>query len=1125
LLSRAVSAKKEAVQARFLLGPAGSGKTFRCLSEIREALRQSPDGPPLILIAPKQATFQLERQLLDGDLRGYTRLQILSFERLAYFVLRQSGTAIPRLLSEEGRLMVLRALVERHASSLKVFRASARSAGLIQQLSQTLRELQQHQLSPADLRKRAQHLRADLAQKLGDLCLLLDAYTAWLAENNLQDAERLLDIAAQTLRRSSASADTSGEWRIAGLWMDGFAEMTPQELDLLAAVISRSAEATLAFCLDGLPSEELPWLSAWSTVAQTFRACQNRLSGLPNCAIQIETLPATNQPGRFHGRPALEHIEKFWNAPRPFDGDSSSVASSLRLVTCPSPEAEAICAAREIRTFVRDRGGRFRDVAVLLRDFEGYHDLLRRVFSRYEIPFFLDRREPATHHPLAELTRGALRTIAFGWQHDDWFGALKSGLVCANDDALDRLENEALARGWKGSAWLQPLKNKAGDASWAEQLRTKILPPFLELRRQLAGAGEQTTSFCPTGNQLAAALRPFWQQLDIEQRLEAWSALLAKDSPAGWSAALHQTVWHEMNAWLENIARAFGDQPLPLREWLSVLESGLAGLTAGAIPPALDQVLIGTIDRSRNPDLRLAIVLGLNETVFPRRPESTGLLSELDRADLERAGLRLSTERQHLAQERYYGYIAFTRSRERFVLLSSEVDRSGKMLNPSFFVSRIETFFGLKPEKFLPSTSWPESEHACELLGRMVKNRVQATQRDSALEAIEGWDVFQPMRDTLGLFQSRQATQRLAPDIADQLYGKTIETSVTRLEAFAECPFRFFVASGLGAEERRKLELDARQQGTFQHAVLSRFQKQLKAEGRKWRDVSPDDAAKRVERIANETMAEFGEGLLNSDARSQFSARVMTRLLQQFIRTAIEWMQHNEFEPNASELSFGVGEKALPPCELKIDEGRTLRLRGIIDRVDICATSEGAFAIVVDYKSRGKQVDPLLLANGIELQLLSYMLMLRSAAALEPLLGVGPVIPAGVFYAGLRGKYRSASNRSEAAENSSQVRHSAYQHSGRFADQWRHKLDASNESGQFKMSSRSNDALKGGGFEALLRRTEERLRQIALEIFDGNIEIDPYTKGSVKACAKCDYQRICRIDPWEHEYRMLRRPA
>ena len=67
-------------------------------------------------------------------------------------------------------------------------------------------------------------------------------------------------------------------------------------------------------------------------------------------------------------------------------------------------EGEATPAAREIRRFLR-AGGRFRKTAVLVRALEGYADTVRRVFARYEIPCFLDRREPVAHHPLAELTR------------------------------------------------------------------------------------------------------------------------------------------------------------------------------------------------------------------------------------------------------------------------------------------------------------------------------------------------------------------------------------------------------------------------------------------------------------------------------------------------------------------------------------------------------------------------------------------------------------------------------------------------------------------------------------------------------------------------------------------------
>src|SRR5208282_5083430 len=100
------------VQTHFLLGPAGSGKTFRCLAEIRAALRDNPEGPPLVLLAPKQATFQLERQILaDPSLNGYVRLQILSFERLARYILKELKIMPPNFLSDEGRIMILRALL------------------------------------------------------------------------------------------------------------------------------------------------------------------------------------------------------------------------------------------------------------------------------------------------------------------------------------------------------------------------------------------------------------------------------------------------------------------------------------------------------------------------------------------------------------------------------------------------------------------------------------------------------------------------------------------------------------------------------------------------------------------------------------------------------------------------------------------------------------------------------------------------------------------------------------------------------------------------------------------------------------------------------------------------------
>jgi ATP-dependent helicase/nuclease subunit B len=405
------------------------------------------------------------------------------------------------------------------------------------------------------------------------------------------------------------------------------------------------------------------------------------------------------------------------------------VEHTLSIFVCANPQAEAEMAAHEILRQVREDGGRFRDCAVILRRWEGYHDVLRRVFRRYEIPFFMDRREPVAHHPAAELTRYALRTVTYGWRIEDWFGALKTGLVPANEAEVDELENAALAHGWNGATWFRPLQ-MPDEPQWkqdqVEALRQRLIPPFQRLNDLLAASSQR-----PTGRHLADAIQAFWLDLDVGRQLQAWSemasqALAPRPShlpPLSSPLALHATVWDQLNAWLDNVALAFGDESLPLRDWLPVLESGLAELTAGTIPPALDQVLIGTVDRSRNPDLQLALVLGLNESVFPAPPPSSGLLSESDREELEHKGVALGPNRRaQLGHERYLGYIALTRPRRRLVAGFSRLDADDRALNPSPFIEHLKRLFpGLQPKSWTPPADWLSSMHASELAPSLLR--------------------------------------------------------------------------------------------------------------------------------------------------------------------------------------------------------------------------------------------------------------------------------------------------------------------------------------------------------------------------------------------------------------------
>lgn len=1140
------------MQARFLLGPAGSGKTFRCLAEIRRALLENPEGPPLILLAPKQATFQLERQLLaDGSLAGYTRLRILSFERLAQFVFDTLRVPLPKLLDEEGRVMVLRALLMRHEGELKLFRKSARRPGFARQLSDLLRELQQHQFTFAKLRTFSQrpNLSPELSDKLHDLALLLDAYSGWLVERGLQDANRLLDAATTSLKskvpspksRDGANAGSfeiqNSGFKIGSLWLDGFAEMTPQELDLLAAVLPFCENATLAFCLDeaGVETDggKTSWLSVWSAVHKSFQECWRRLGELPDCKTVIEQLKRDPVHNRFAQNPALCHLEEHWTCPNPISEilPQSGTKFEISLVTCANPDAEATFAAREILHFVRDRV-RYRDVAVLVRNLDAYHKPLARAFRRYEIPFFLDRRESVSHHPLAELTRSALRTVAFDWAHEDWFAALKTGFAPAEEKQIDDLENEALARGWRGAKWREPIQisDKPERAAWLENLRKELVPPFAELAAQIAANNGR-----PTGPQLAGAIRKLWDRLKIEKTLEQWGlAGTDQSTPTNPQSAIHSTVWDQMNTWLDNVELAFPQEALPLRDWLLILEAGLANLTVGVIPPALDQVLIGAIDRTRNPDLKLALVLGLNEGVFPAAPAAPLILTDADRETMSDCGAAIGPDlHDRLARERYYGYIACTRPSERLVLTYSSHDGDGKTLNPSPFVFHLQRLFPQLDTEEFHASHWHAAEHISELILPLM-------QMQNAKSETENWKglirlpALASLAEALKQLRHPSPKESLSYERAVAIYGPTLLTSVSQLEQFAACPFRFFIHAGLHAKERELFELDFREQGSFQHDVLKIFHEQLISEGRRWRDLTPAEAREWIGKIANALAATFRDGLLHDNEQSRFTARMLTESLQDFIEVITGWLREKyDFDPAAVEIAFGGDDATVPPWTLDLGDGKRLALRGRIDRVDLWREPGGdrAFAVVIDYKSSEKKLDAVLVEHGVQLQLPAYLNVLRHWANPTPLLGVARLTPTGVFYVNLRGRYERSSTRAEALADPLTARRAAYKHTGRFDAGILSKLDRSGASQGEQFNFRLNqdgtlrkgsaEALEHAEFVAMLDRIEKRLRQMGREIFAGEAKVDPYRKGKTTACDFCDCRAICRIDPWTHNYRVL----
>ena len=402
------------MSVQFVVGRAGSGKTWRCLEAIRTRLREGPcDGPVLLLLVPEQASFQMERALIETPgLAGYTRCQVVSFQRLAFRIFAETG-ADPRrgdqTIGTLGRLMTLRRLIRRERPGLRLLDRVADKPGLVKQLARTLDELMREQVDPQALAELSEQAEGDdplAAARLADITRLYQAYLDYLIEDRLDPAQYLA-LAAEKLK--------SCRWiQGAEVWADGFAGFTAQEHALLVELARHTSSMEIALLTDpdtqatDSEASPSPYLSLFARTERTLIRLSREFKAA-GCTVDPPIRLTKGDVSRF-AHPELSTIES-----RLFATDAPAAtqppdANVVAVHEVPDRRAEVDAAIAEIRrlTIESDNPLRYRDVAIIVRDLAAYHDLLAAAMRSHGIPFFIDRRAPTTHHPLIEFVRALL---------------------------------------------------------------------------------------------------------------------------------------------------------------------------------------------------------------------------------------------------------------------------------------------------------------------------------------------------------------------------------------------------------------------------------------------------------------------------------------------------------------------------------------------------------------------------------------------------------------------------------------------------------------------------------------------------------------------------------------------
>ncbi len=1092
-----------------LWGLAGSGKSHVLLHEMTA---RAQSGERQYLLVPEQFSHEQERALSQcGGAPLSGRVEVLTFGRLADRVLSETGGCADTVLDEGGRLLLLRRAVDAVADQLTVWRQTVRRTDCLQLLLQTVDECKSYMLSPEALAQAQSVAEGHVGAALSDLALILTAYGAMLG-GTVADPRDKLTRACLALPRST--------YGVAHWMVDGFARFTAQEKELLRRFL-KGGDVTVA--LTGLPEEGSEGRFA---VARRTAKMLTRMAGQAGVPVTHRVLTETPR----YDNPALAHLS------RHFLKEEGALykgrADRVETAALEDRRAECLYACARVRSLVCDEGYRYRDIAVVARQFDDYRALMEQAALRFDLPVFLDRKEEVLRKPLYHFLHAALESVLRGCPPETVFPMLKTGLFGLTWEECDKLENYVLAHRIRGSSWraeadwVYPPSGYGREAGPGEEallkelndLRRRVSQPLEELRRR---ASKQKTA-----RGQAEAVYLFLERIELPGRLRARCATL-RDMGIMQRADEYEQMWDILTAALDQCVALLEDQVMALDEFSEMLMLVLSQYDVGSIPVSLDRLACGGADRVRRRQLRCVIVLGATDTSMPQPPATTGLMGREERMYLREFGIELSPEDdERMDQELDIIYGAFTLPSERLIVTWPRMGSEGAENHPSFAVTALQDMLGLDiGAPCLPEEVYAASPTLCfEWLAGRPEDPF-ASEAAQALCTLPDWG------DRLRRVLSRTENARgaLTADGVRKLYGEAISLSASRVETFIQCHYAYFLKYGLRANPRRHEGFSVLDRGNFVHHVL---EETLRAVTR--RGGLPQVTDEQVCELSRRAAQTYIRQVLRDHAgQSVRFRRLFVRLMRAVdtvVLNVVDELRRSAFTPFDMELRFADG---VPDALPAVPAGTAAKVTGVADRVDGWIEGDALYVRVVDYKTGRRKFNLSDLYNGLGLQMFLYLFALeREGLSRYGHLGVSEIRPAGVLYLPAREAFMKTA-RGASDEDIRKAMAEELRRSGLVLDDpvVIHAMEQGIE-GKAEYIPVKFKAGDGGltadssvasleRFGRLRRHVERLLSDMEATLRAGDVSAHPTCQGPKTACDHCDYRVACQFDERAGDKRRL----
>ena len=564
--------------------------------------------PGSFVIVPDQYTLEAERRAFRHmKVKGLPDIEILGFSRLGDKVLNATGRDGRVLIDKYGRQMLLTGIILRQKENLEIYKGFEEKNSFVEMVNNFISEVKQHGMNCEGLEAVAEGLDESslLRKKLKDICCIFREYEKAI-EGRYTDSEDYIDTIVSRIPEARFVAGRT-------IWIYGFDCFTPKNFDMIGELIRNAGDVNIVMTYDEGGNDAQIFEITGAVIAQLEKLAFDMGADLSVKAIE----------GYHKNRSvAIEHLERqLYSLP----AEPVEDCGGITLVHAAGVYQEAETAALYIMELVRDKGLKYRDIAVICNSMDKTAPVITRVFERYDIPVFIDVKRKIVSSAAVIFILTVMEIIVSGYESSRIFRVLKSGFTDFTEDEIEELENYSLKYRITGSGWKKEFAK--GHKEYSEEELAALNDIRSRIIQMLSGFDESLKKAHTAGEKIKALYSFLTEVCHMPERIEE-AAL--RQAEAGFIEEAQESaqIWNIAAGLMEQLSELIGDEKYSTKDIERLLKAGFEDMETGVLPPVCDGISAGTAQRSRLGDIKALVIIGADEGVFPKGASDEGLLSD-----------------------------------------------------------------------------------------------------------------------------------------------------------------------------------------------------------------------------------------------------------------------------------------------------------------------------------------------------------------------------------------------------------------------------------------------------------------------------------------------------------------